>query len=63
MVNTVWVNSDYGRDFHPLTDRLTKLHNFTKEENRDFSTIIFSLQLMQSCLVSFSSLKLAETGG
>ena len=40
MVNTVWVNADYGRDFHPLADHMTKLRNFTKEE------IIFSLQLM-----------------
>ena len=40
MVNTVWVNADHGRDFHPLADHMTKLRNFTKEE------IIFSLQLM-----------------
>ena len=43
MVNTVWVNADHGRDFHPLADRMTKFH---KEENYGFSAIIFSLQLM-----------------
>ena len=46
MVNTVWVNADRGRDFHPLADNMTKLRNFTKEENCDFSAIVFSLQLM-----------------
>ena len=43
MVNTVWVNA-HGRDLHPLTDHMTKLRNFTKEENRDFSAFRFSLQ-------------------
>ena len=37
MVNTVWVNADHVRDFHPLTDHMTKLQNFTKEQNCDFS--------------------------
>ena len=37
MVNTVWVNADHGRYFHPLADHMTKLKNFTKEENCDFS--------------------------
>ena len=46
MVNTVSITSDHGRDFRPLADHMTKLRNFTKEENRDFSAIIFSLQLM-----------------
>ena len=46
MVNAVWVNADHGRDFHPLADHMTKLRNFTKEENRDFSAFRFSLQLM-----------------
>ena len=46
MVNTVWVNADHGRDFHPLADHMTKLRNFTKEENCDFSAFRFSLQLM-----------------
>ena len=46
MVNTVWVNADHGRDFHPLADPMNKLRNFTKEENHDFSAILFSLQLM-----------------
>ena len=43
MVSIVWVNSDHGRDFHPLADYMTKLRNFTKEENRDCSAILFSL--------------------
>ena len=43
MVNTVWVNADHGRDFHPLADHMMKLTNFTKEENRDFSAFRFSL--------------------
>ena len=43
MLNTVWVN---GRDLHPLADHLTKLQNFTKKENHDFSAFKFSLQLM-----------------
>ena len=43
MVNTVWVNADHERDFHSLADHMTKLRNFTSEENRDFSAIIFSL--------------------
>ena len=46
MVNTVWVNADHGRDFHPLADYMTKWRNFTKEENRDFSAILFLFQLM-----------------
>ena len=46
MVNTVWVNADYGRNLHPLADHMTKLRNFTTEENRDFSAFRFSLQLM-----------------
>ena len=46
MVNTVWVKADHGRDFHPVADHMTKLRNFTKEENRDFSAFRFSLRLM-----------------
>ena len=46
MVSIVWVNADHGRDVHPLTDQMTKLKNFTKEENCDFSAFQFSLQLM-----------------
>ena len=46
MVNTVYVNADHGRDLHPLADHMTKLKNFTKEENRDFSAFRFSLQLI-----------------
>ena len=44
MANTVSVNADHGRDLHPLADHMTTLRNFTKEQNRDFSTFIFSLQ-------------------
>ena len=46
MVNIVWVNADHGCDFHPLADHMTKLNNFTKEDNPDFSAIPCSLQLM-----------------
>ena len=46
MVNTVWVNADHGCDLHPLADHMTKLKNFIKEQNRDFSAFRFSLQLM-----------------
>ena len=46
MVTTVWDNADHGRDLHPLTDHMTKLWNFTKEENHDFSAFWFSIQLM-----------------
>ena len=42
----MWVTADHGRDFHPPTDHMTKLRNFTKEENRDLSVFRFSLQLM-----------------
>ena len=44
--NNVWVNADHGRDLHPLADHLTKLRNFTMDENRDFSAFTISLQLM-----------------
>ena len=46
MVNTVWVNADHERDLHLLADHMTKLQNFTKEENCDFSAFGVSLQLM-----------------
>ena len=46
MVNIVWVNADHGCDLHPLTNHMTKLKNFTMEENRDFLAFQFSLQLM-----------------
>ena len=46
MVTTVWVNADHGRDLHPLPNHMTKLNNFTKEENRDFLAFPFLLQLM-----------------
>ena len=41
MVNTVCVNADHRRDFHPLSDHMTKLRNFTKEENSDFQRFNF----------------------
>ena len=31
--------ADHGRDLHPLVDHMTKLQNFTKEENRAFFSI------------------------
>ena len=37
MVSNVRVNADHGRDFDPLANRMTKLKNFTKGENHDFS--------------------------
>ena len=46
MVSTVWVNANHGRGLHPFADHMTKLQNFTKEENRDFSVILFSIQSM-----------------
>ena len=46
MVNTMRVNADHGRDFNPLADHMTKLKNFTKGENHDFSAVLFSLYLM-----------------
>ena len=46
MLNTVWVNADHGRDFHPLADHMTKLQNFIKEENCDCSAFQFSFHLM-----------------
>ena len=46
MLSTVWVNADHGCDFHSLADHMIRLRNFTMEENRDFSTFRFSLQLM-----------------
>ena len=44
MVNTVWVNADHRRDFHPLADHMTKLRNLIKEQNCDFSAFRFSFQ-------------------
>ena len=42
MIHTVLVNADHGRDF----PQITKLRNFTKQENRYFSAFQFSLHLM-----------------
>ena len=44
MVNTVKVTDYHGRDLHPLADHMTKLRNFTKEQNHDFSAFPFSFQ-------------------
>ena len=41
------VNANHGHDFSPLADHMTKLPNFTKGENHDFSAIRFSLHLMR----------------
>ena len=46
MINTLRLNTDYGSDFHPLADHMTKLRNFTKGEIREFSEFTFLLQLM-----------------
>ena len=47
MLNTLWVNADDGRDFHPLADHTTTLKHFTKGKvRRQFSAFPFSLQLM-----------------
>ena len=46
MVNPVLVNANHGRDFNPLANHMTKLHNFTKGENHDFPAFRFSLHLM-----------------
>ena len=43
MVNTVWVNADYGRDLHPLADHVTELQNFTKEKVVIFQHLNFHL--------------------
>ena len=48
MINAVWVNADHGRDLHRLANHRTKLRNFTKGENRDFSAYRFSLQFEQA---------------
>ena len=46
MVNTVRVNADHGRGFHPLVDHMTTLRNFTMGEIYDFPALTFSLPLM-----------------
>ena len=46
MVNTVQVNSNHWHDFSPVANEVTKLKNFTKCGNRDFSAFQFSLHLM-----------------
>ena len=45
MANTLRVNADHGRDFHPLVDHVTKLRNFIKGEIREFSAFKFSLNV------------------
>ena len=46
MLNTLRVNADHGRDFHPLADHMMKLKKFTMFEICVFSAFPFSLQLM-----------------
>ena len=46
MVSTMRVNANHGLDLHPLANQMTKLKNFTKGENLDFSAFLFSLHLM-----------------
>ena len=54
-VDSVWVNADHGRDFHPLADHMTKLKKITKEENRDFAAFRFSIQFMlEQALTNFN---------
>ena len=43
MVNNAQVNVDHGRDFHPLTNHVTKL---PRVKCHEFSAFPFSLQLM-----------------
>ena len=52
MVDTVRVNVDQGRDLHPLADHMTKLRNFTKEENRYFSTFQVSQFSLEQALTN-----------
>ena len=40
MTNTVRDNADHGHDFYPLANHMTA-KKFTKEENCDFSAILF----------------------
>ena len=42
----VRVNADHGRDVNPLDNHMTKLKNFTKGKNSDFSAFRFSLHIM-----------------
>ena len=46
MVSNVRVIADNGCVFNHLADHTTKLRNFTKGENRDFSAFRFSLHVM-----------------
>ena len=46
MVDTVRVNAVHRRDFHPLTNHMIKLKNFTKSEIHEFSIFLFSLHLI-----------------
>ena len=46
------IHADHGRDFSPLADHMTKLKNFTKDENHDFSAFRFSLHLKLTRLLS-----------
>ena len=46
MVNTIRMYDDHGRDFHPLTDHMTMLRNYSKGEIPDFSAFEILHQLM-----------------
>ena len=49
MVNTIRVNADHRRDFHPhasILDHMTNLQTFTKGDSREISAFPFSPQLM-----------------
>ena len=39
------VNADHGRDFHSLTDHMTKLRNFTNGKIHDFSAFFTLLNV------------------
>ena len=46
MVSTVRVNTDNGREFHPLADHMTKLTKFIKGGICEFSVFPFSLHCL-----------------
>ena len=46
------VSVGHGRDFRPLANHMTKLRDYTKGENRDFSAFRFSLHLMLEQVLS-----------
>ena len=54
MVDIVRVNADYGRDFHHLTDHMTKLRNFTRGEIRELSAFPFHFKSINSLSDDFT---------